>query len=142
MIRDPIPANWTIERRIYRFPPLEGERSRLGRDNLDRGAVLVASSHGAQGQGVTFLSIPFRFRFRSLRFCPLAENWSVRLRNRKTGKSCLSAKRLHNDSTNATRPLSPSSTRARTHARPRTRAVTFEIRSKEGRGNSDSCTPS
>lgn len=26
MIRDPIPANWTIERRIYRFPPLEGER--------------------------------------------------------------------------------------------------------------------
>lgn len=33
--------------------------------------------------------------------------------------------------------------RPRAHARPRTRAVTFEIRSKEGRGNSDSsCTPS
>lgn len=93
-----------------------------------RGAVFVASSHRVKG---SFFRGSRGQRFLSLSIL-LAENWSVRLRNRKTRKFlprnvCTMARRMCLSSTFTV-------VHARTHARPRTR--TFEIQPKEGRGNS------
>lgn len=64
-------------------------------------------SNGPRRKKYDPIARPFRFRFRAPSRSG-AENWSVRLHNRKTGKSWISAKRLHNDSTNASLRLSPS----------------------------------